>query len=107
MAANSFKLIVQKQHAGTITGHKYNLLHAVIKLHRGVRYSLVVVDCMNRNGEKDVHCVDADIVRRILDLSSSMVVASEKRSGLRETPTVQDHDDAMSSAKTINIVSRR
>ena len=67
MAATSLKLIVQKQYAGTITGHKYNLLPAVTKLHRGVRYSLSVVDRMNEHGEKDVHCVDADIVRRILD----------------------------------------
>jgi ubiquitin len=57
---------VLKRYAGTMTSHKPRILHAVTKLHQGVRYSLFIVDRTNGLGEKDVKCVDVDTVRRIL-----------------------------------------
>lgn len=60
------ELTVPKRYAGTMTGHKRDVLHAVTKLHRGVRYSLFVVDRRNGLGENDVKCVDANIVCGIL-----------------------------------------
>ena len=71
----SLKLTVPKRYAGTITGHKFNVLHAVTKLHRGVRYSLFVVDRKNGLGEKDVHCVDSNTVHCILNNSNSKTSA--------------------------------
>ena len=93
------KLTVPKRYAGSITGHKFNVLHAVTKLHRGVRYSLFVVDRQNGPGEKDVDCVDADTARHIMNNNRAINNAVGKIIGLNETTTKDDHDAIMSSAE--------
>jgi large subunit ribosomal protein L40e len=59
-------LVVPKRYAGTMTSHKCNVFHAVTKLHKGIRYSLFVLDRSNGLSEEDVKCVDVDTVHRIL-----------------------------------------
>ena len=59
------KLIVPSRPAGTLTEHRPDVLHGVTRLHRGVRYSLFVVDLMNGLGERDVHNLDEDEVSGI------------------------------------------
>lgn len=59
-------LSVPPRPAGTLTKHDSDILHGVTKLHRGVRYSLFVVDDSNGLGEQDVHQVDEAMVSRTL-----------------------------------------
>ena len=49
-----------------MTSHIPKIIHAVTKLHEGVRYCLFFVDRCNGLDEKDVKCVDVDTARRIL-----------------------------------------
>ena len=53
-------LTVPKRPAGTLTIHDGNVLHGVTRLHRGVRYSLFVVDVHNGLGDADVHFLHAE-----------------------------------------------
>jgi len=59
------KLSVPSRPAGTLTGHARDVLHGVTRLHRGIRYSLFVVDVYNGLGQADVHCLDANAVTKI------------------------------------------
>jgi len=52
---DSAGLSVPPRPAGTLTAHPREVVHGVTRLHRGVRYSLFVVDRENGLGEKDVH----------------------------------------------------
>ena len=65
------ELHVPKRFAGTMTVHPASTLHAVTKLHKGVRYSLFVVDYNNGLGESGVKCVAADTIKSILEQSSN------------------------------------
>jgi hypothetical protein len=47
-----YKVDVLKRDAGTMTSHKPKILHAVTKLHQGVRYSLFIVDYSNGLGDQ-------------------------------------------------------
>ena len=48
-------LSIPERPAGTLTRHDRKVLHGVTRLHRGVRYSLFVVDVCNVLDYKDVH----------------------------------------------------
>lgn len=61
------ELHIPPRPAGTITKHPAQVLHGVTRLHRGVRYSLFVVDKNNGLGEQDVHNFDAHAVLAIVD----------------------------------------
>jgi hypothetical protein len=63
--APSLQLNVPKRYAGTITSHGGRVLHAVTKLHSGIRYGLFVVDGGIGLGENSFYCPDAKTVTRI------------------------------------------
>ena len=60
------KLTVMSRPAGTLTSHPAEVLHAVTKLHSGIRYGLFVVDSTNGLGENDVHHLETDKVTAIV-----------------------------------------
>ena len=59
-------LFHQKRSEGTVTVHDRDILHAVTKLHSGVRYALFVVDHANGLGEKDVYSFKAEDIRNLM-----------------------------------------
>ena len=59
-------LSIPERPAGTLTKHDRDILHGVTRLHRGVRYSLFVVDQANGLGERDVFHLDKKAVCAIL-----------------------------------------
>jgi hypothetical protein len=63
-------LSVPSRPAGAITIHDAEVVHGVSCLHKGVRYSLFVVDKNNSLGEK-ILCLDKDDISRILNSKSS------------------------------------
>ena len=66
-------LHVPRRRAGTLTSHNREVLHGVTKLHRGVRYSLFVVDRNNGLGERDVHSFSADAVAELRSRATPVV----------------------------------
>ena len=70
-------LIVPSRPAGTLTSHSAVVLHAVTKLHSGIRYGLFVVDTRNGLGEKDVHHLEIDKVTAIIEVANVARMAAE------------------------------
>jgi len=81
--APHLKLTVPKRRAGTITSHGARILHAVTKLHKGVRYGLFVVDRDIGLGDHGDHCVDAETVVRVWKTRETKGIRSLKE---REIP---------------------
>ena len=71
-------LTVTSRPAGTLTSHSAVVLHAVTKLHSGIRYGLFVVDTENGLGEKDVHHLETDKVTAIIAVANAARVAAEE-----------------------------
>ena len=70
-------LTVTSRPAGTLTSHPAGVLHAVTKLHSGIRYGLFVVDHRNGLGEKDVHHLETDKVTAIIEVANVARMAAE------------------------------
>jgi ubiquitin len=88
------QLAVPQRNAGTVTSHEKVILHGVTRLHRGVRYSLFVVDSANGLGEKDVHCLDADTVAGIVNFDPAQVHDHEAACFTEISAVGQNMEDA-------------
>ena len=78
-------LTVTSRPAGTLTSHSAVVLHAVTKLHSGIRYGLFVVDTRNGLGEKDVHHLKTDKVTAIVAVANAVREAAENAAAEDET----------------------
>lgn len=76
-------LVIPNRPAGTLTKHGPFVLHAVTRLHSGVRYSLFVVDRHNGLGEKDVFALDGEHVAGVVKS-----IFEKEASGAEETQMV-------------------
>ena len=72
------ELVVPKRPARTLTKHDRQVLHGVTRLHRGVRYSLFVVDEANGLGEEDVFELNVDHVARVVKQTVSAKAKAEQ-----------------------------
>lgn len=86
-------LFHQKRAEGTLTVHERDILHAVTRLHSGVRYALFVVDYTNGLGEKDVYTFKAEDIRNLM----APVVKQEEPNGAkrRNRGEVEDVTESM------------
>jgi len=84
-------LTVTSRPAGTLTSHPANVLHAVTKLHLGIRYGLFVVDVKNGLGEiKDVHHLESDKVQAIVAVANAVQLVRET---FNKNATIEWSDD--------------
>jgi hypothetical protein len=79
VTGHSAQLTVPVRPAGTLTQHARDILHGVTRLHRGVRYSLFVVDRNNGLGQNDVFELDECGVRSILEQETEKLREENRR----------------------------
>lgn len=72
-------IVMPRRIAGTITVHLPQVLHAVTRIHKGVRYSLFVVDVHNGLGQKDVFSYNASSISLLLQKHGEEEGARKKR----------------------------
>lgn len=88
-------LFHQKRAEGTLTVHDRDILHAVTRLHSGVRYALFVVDYTNGLGEKDVYTFKAEDIRNLM----APVVKQEEPNGAKKRNRGEEVEDVTESMR--------